>query len=423
MPELSSSSVRSLLIGDEDTYNAVRTLLPNVPARKHELEWAPTISSFLQIKAKRSHDIYLLDHLACREHLPRLASEIVSEDSGTALIILADTQEKLEADCSAFKSAPAVAVIKDQMSGPYLERSIISAIERRKMTLALSRANRYWMKIFEGIPDAISIIGKDYLIQRINKTMARKLGTASENIIGKPCYEVVHNCSEPPGFCPFSKLLKDGQEYSAEVYEQNLGGHCVVSVSPLVDDDGRLIGAIHVARDISHRKKAAQALLEINESLERLVGERTSELVEKTKHLAELNTTLKVLLQHREQERTELHNSIALGIKTNILPYLNGIMQSSPTQRQIEFVTMIKNSLGNILSSHFNVALADGSIGLSPAQIRVAGMVRDGMSNKEIADALFISEGTVRTHREHIRKKLGLNKQKINLRAHLLSLR
>jgi DNA-binding CsgD family transcriptional regulator len=55
--------------------------------------------------------------------------------------------------------------------------------------------------------------------------------------------------------------------------------------------------------------------------------------------------------------------------------------------------------------------------GLSPTEIRIAEMIRAGKINKEIADLLSISEGTVRTHREHIREKLGLTNQKNNLCA------
>ncbi len=423
MTDLSLRSVRILLVGKECTYNAVRTMLSVDAVLKCELEWAPTIDSFLQIKNKKSHDIYLLDQSAYSENLPLLTSETTTDECSTPCLILADKEEQLEFGRSATEPFPVKSVVKSQLNGPYLKQSIISAIERQKMTLALSRANRYWLKIFDGIPDAISIMDKEYLIQRANKTMAHKLGIAPENLIGKRCYELVHNASEPPEFCPLSKLFKDGQEHSVKVYEQNMDGHYMVSVAPLIDEDMRLIGAIHVAHNIDHSIEAEQVLQKINKSLSRKIDKFTLELVDKTKHLEELNTALKVLLRNREQELKELHDSIALSIKTNILPYLIRIMQSNPTQRQIESVKLIQNGLGKLLSPAVLATLTDKSIGLSPAQIRVAEMVRDGMTAKEIADALFISEGTVRTHREHLRRKLGLNNQKINLRTHLLSLK
>jgi len=49
------------------------------------------------------------------------------------------------------------------------------------------------------------------------------------------------------------------------------------------------------------------------------------------------------------------------------------------------------------------------SIRLSPRELEVAGMVAEGLTNREIAARLFISERTADGHLEHIREKLGVN--------------
>jgi DNA-binding CsgD family transcriptional regulator len=49
-------------------------------------------------------------------------------------------------------------------------------------------------------------------------------------------------------------------------------------------------------------------------------------------------------------------------------------------------------------------------------------MIRHGNSSKEIAGILNISAKTVDTHRRNIRKKIGLNQKRANLRSYLLSL-
>jgi len=284
-----------------------------------------------------------------------------------------------------------------------------------------AQININWEYMFDVIPDAISILDREYRIRRVNKTMADRLGVAPRNAIGRTCYEIVHSVAAPPSFCPLTKLLEDGLEHSAEIFELNLGGHFIVSVSPLYDEAGRAIGAIHVARDITLRKEAERALSEANDGLERRVVERTGELVEKTKSLEEVNAALRVLLQQREQDRKEIQESVVHNIRTKVWPYLNRMRNCGLTKEQSDCIGMIENSIVNIVSP-FTRGLADRAIGISPAQIRVAEMVRSGMTNKEIADTLYISEGTVRSHRQELRRKLKLTNNKANLRAYLQSL-
>jgi ATP/maltotriose-dependent transcriptional regulator MalT len=53
--------------------------------------------------------------------------------------------------------------------------------------------------------------------------------------------------------------------------------------------------------------------------------------------------------------------------------------------------------------------VADASNQLSWRECQVVGLVEEGKSNADIAAALFISPGTVRTHLQHIYSKLGVH--------------
>jgi len=110
------------------------------------------------------------------------------------------------------------------------------------------------------VPDLIAIIDTEYRIVRANKAMAARLGVTPEECVGLTCYHVVHGTDEPPSFCSHRQLFKNGLENITEIYEDYLGGHFLVSVSPLHDSEGKVIEGIHVARDINEHKQAKERL-------------------------------------------------------------------------------------------------------------------------------------------------------------------
>ena len=134
---------------------------------------------------------------------------------------------------------------------------------RKRAEAALRQAKEKWEGTFDAVPDLIALLDERYRIIRVNRAMAEALKTSPEDLVGRLCYEVMHNTSGPPGFCPHSQLLADGRRHSAELHE--LGLDLLVTTSPLSDDQGNLIGSVHVARDITAAKGAEAALRESEE--------------------------------------------------------------------------------------------------------------------------------------------------------------
>jgi PAS domain S-box-containing protein len=133
--------------------------------------------------------------------------------------------------------------------------------ERKTAEEKIVRAKEEWERTFMTVPDLIAIIDRDYRIVRVNKAMAERMGVAPDEAAGMICYECIHRTKEPPAFCPHVRLLANGQGHTEDVFEEHLGGDFVVSVSPLRNDDGSLMGCVHVARDITERKKTEDELL------------------------------------------------------------------------------------------------------------------------------------------------------------------
>ena len=139
--------------------------------------------------------------------------------------------------------------------------------EQKKAEQELWKAKNDWERTFDSVPDFIAILDNNHRIVRANKAMAQQLGVTPQQAIGQCCYTCVHGTSCPPEFCPHAKTMIDGEEHVAEVHEPRLGGDFLVSTTPLRDEKGIMIGSVHVARNITERKKAEDALNKLNRHL------------------------------------------------------------------------------------------------------------------------------------------------------------
>jgi PAS domain S-box-containing protein len=147
------------------------------------------------------------------------------------------------------------------------------------MSQRMTQNSEIWERIFEAVPDLIMILDTQHKIMRVNKAMAERLGKAPEDLVGSMCYEIVHGTKNPPAFCPHASLISDGKEHSTETHEDRLDGDFLITVSPIFDSDRKIIGSVHVARDITKLKQLERQLKKAHDELERKVELRTKELV------------------------------------------------------------------------------------------------------------------------------------------------
>jgi NarL family two-component system response regulator LiaR len=52
-----------------------------------------------------------------------------------------------------------------------------------------------------------------------------------------------------------------------------------------------------------------------------------------------------------------------------------------------------------------------GKLGITPRELEILGLIAEGLSNREIAARLFVSENTVKTHSSRVFDKLGAKRR------------
>jgi PAS domain S-box-containing protein len=175
-----------------------------------------------------------------------------------------------------------------------------------------------------------------------------------------------------------------------------------------------------LAEDVASRKLIEEQLRKTNEGLVRHVEQKTLELQEKARHVEEANIALKVLLKQKDECKRDVEKAVLSNAKRLILPYLERLKSSRLSSEQTTCLELIESHIIAI-TSPFIRNLSERFQALTPTEIQIADLIKDGKTTKEIAALLCVAESTILFHRENIRDKLGLKSKKINLRSYLKS--
>jgi PAS domain S-box-containing protein len=168
-----------------------------------------------------------------------------------------------------------------------------------------------------------------------------------------------------------------------------------------------------IIQDITEARQAKEALKRAHEDLEQRVLERTSEL-EKT------NATLSMMLDYARKAETDIQERVVANLRTTTLQLLDTLKKQQLSQGACDLVELLEKNTQN-LAHPLARKLESLLFRLTARELQVANFIRLGKSTKDIMQLLNISFQTVESHRNNLRKKLGLRHKKINLRTYLNS--
>jgi PAS domain S-box-containing protein len=290
---------------------------------------------------------------------------------------------------------------------------------------ALWESKEQFRNLTEITSDWIWEIDKNGFYTYVSPKVRDMLGYEPEEIIGKTPFDLM-----PPEEADRVTKIFNNISASQKTFDclENLNlhkdGHPVVletSGIPTFSADGEFLGYRGIDRDITRRKRTEEALRKAHDELESRVKERTRELKIEKGNLEEANIAMKVLLRKREEDKKDIGDNVLTNVRKLIDPYLDKIKKTKLDGQQKAFLNIMESNLHEI-TSQFARKISLRELNLTPTEIQIANMIRNGNSSKEIAGIMNVSVRTVDAHRRNIRKKMGLNQKRANLRSYLLSL-
>lgn len=277
--------------------------------------------------------------------------------------------------------------------------------EHKQAETALRESEEKYRSMMEAMTEPTYICTSDCRLSYMNPAMIKRTGY---DATGEFCYKAINALDEQCPWCVLEKILQ-GESVETEIESPKDGRSFRISHAPIFHQDGS-ISKITICRDITDQKLIRNALME---------SER--ELKIKAKDLEELNAALKVLLKKRQEDKEELEEGVLSNVRTLIEPYIVKLKKSKLPQSQKTLLNILESNLNEIVSP-FSKRLSSKYLNFTPTQIQVANLVKQGKTNKDIAEILNVSGRTIAFHRENIRKKFDLTNKKTNLKTYLISI-
>ena len=287
----------------------------------------------------------------------------------------------------------------------------VTGLKRVKEALKMSEER--FRDLAELLPQIVYEMNSDGMLTFVNEQAFRMTGYTKKDFQqGFEAFNLLAPEDRERARQNIVRLLRKKETGANEYSAQRKDGSVfqVVAHSTPIVRHGQTIGFRGILFDITEQKRVEKAL-----------KKREEALAAKTSELEEVNSALRVLLRRRDRDRADLEEKVLSNVKELVLPYIEKLKQGPLDGKNMTYLKMLESNLNDIVSP-FAHQLSSKYSSLTPKEIQVAHLIREGKTTKEIAELLNSSYRTVESHRHSIRTKLGLKKMKANLRSHLASL-
>jgi PAS domain S-box-containing protein len=284
--------------------------------------------------------------------------------------------------------------------------------EQRQTEEELRKSEEKYRTLLETTLQGCWLLNPELKTVEVNRSICKMLGYRPDEILGKTPFDFVDDENRKI-FVEQTSKISTTSHRSYEITLKKKDGQDLqtyFNATTIRDESGEVQGSFAFISDINEIKQTEQKL-----------KQREIELETKNIRLKEMNIALNILVKKRDEDKKELEEKVMTNITELVLPYVAKLKNTGLNYRQEIFADIIQSNIEEIISP-FAHKLSHKYLNFTPAELKVAYLVKQGLRTKEIAKLLNSSSETITRHRKSMRKKLKLTDKKSNLRTHLLSL-
>ncbi|MBU0514939.1 MAG: PAS domain S-box protein, partial [Proteobacteria bacterium] len=203
-------------------------------------------------------DLILADYNLPAFDAPR-ALELLNERNLDIpfVVVSGGISEEVAVEC--LKRGAADYLLKDRLArlGPAVAQALEEKKlrdERRMSREALARSHKEWEDTFNAMSDWVCLVDPSRRIMRSNAAGHQFTGVTAAEMTGRVCCQLAHGGEKSIPNCPLQKMLVSRQRETAEIPVPGSDSWLMIAVDPVKDEDGDIVGAVHVVRDITERK-------------------------------------------------------------------------------------------------------------------------------------------------------------------------
>ncbi len=258
-------------------------------------------------------------------------------------------------------------------------------------------------------PNGIMVIAPNTSVIYVNRAWEKLTGFRSQEVLGQkipyPWWP-----EEPLNKARriFRKAIAKGTQRNEQLFKKKDGERFWVEISGTRVQNDKIGYYMSTWVNITKFKKTMHALKSSEGALQR------QQMVLKQKNIA-----LQEILNQIEIEKKRLKNDVTINANKLLLPILRKL-RGGRTPIEGKYIDMLEHNIKEIASS-FGRKISEESMNLTPREIEISNLVKNGFTSKEMAEVLYISPRSIERHRYNIRKKFGITHHKINLTSFLRS--